>query len=468
MQIPVEEITLSPSVDRDYRLFSWNDVPYCAVVQQRTAFTQGLFDQGVIASLVSRGLLIDTQLTDHTLDGYGLVLKHKRVSFPSYPFEWNCLMLQDAALKLLDLEIELDAHNLMLHDGHAYNVRFDGPHPVFIGFCAIVPRARSTSWQAEDEFRRFFLNPLLLMSRGQYHTAHWLLRDYTQGVTSSDMGALDEYAQSSSHRVTDSRQTIKRLTKSVTPAPLRRQLKKSVQQVQHQLAPQGSSRLERLTQMRESIAGLTFPSSVTDWSTYCPDEKFLSFTPSPEWMAKQTATYQVLKDHKPATVLDLGSNRGWYAQLAASLGCTVAAVDVDEPSITQLYRDVRLSEANVLPLLVDFRYPAPPFGIGLAGFAGADKRLAADMVLVLALTHHLVFKQHLSFEQIVDGICFYTRRRALIEFIPPTDQYVSQWMSDQYDWYSLDNFMQALRARFTRIDVIPSSPEPRLLLLCEY
>jgi hypothetical protein len=89
------------------------------------------------------------------------------------------------------------------------------------------------------------------------------------------------------------------------------------------------------------------------------------------------------------------------------------------------------------------------------------------MVFALALIHHLVFEQHLNFEQITDELSTFSNRWLLAEFIPRDDRHVRKWWSEQYSWYTLENFITALRRKFQRIKMYPSYPDQRLLLLCE-
>jgi hypothetical protein len=95
------------------------------------------------------------------------------------------------------------------------------------------------------------------------------------------------------------------------------------------------------------------------------------------------------------------------------------------------------------------------------------ERLRADFVLNLAVTHHLVFKRSLSFEAIARQLAGFTKTWLLVEFVPGDDVHVKPWMTPQHDWYTLDNFTAALRQHFARIEVLPSTPAPRVLVFAE-
>jgi ribosomal protein L11 methylase PrmA len=163
-------------------------------------------------------------------------------------------------------------------------------------------------------------------------------------------------------------------------------------------------------------------------------------------------------------MLDIGSNRGWHSQLATSLGVeNVVAFDTDETAVNRLYHDVKSQKQAILPLVMDFRNPSPETQIE----ESARDRLKCDMVLALALVHHLVFKHFLRFDKIVSTLLSFTKRMLVVEFVPKEDQYVSQWWSPLYSWYTLENFIAELRRHFRNVSVHPSDPKPRVLLVCE-
>ena len=59
-------------------------------------------------------------------------LRHERVPFVSYPYEWPFSMLRDAALLQLELLRAALAEDMVLKDASPYNVQWRGSRPVFI------------------------------------------------------------------------------------------------------------------------------------------------------------------------------------------------------------------------------------------------------------------------------------------------------------------------------------------------
>jgi len=459
-QIPYNEIVFHPlsSADPSGRLFWWEGRLYRAINADLASLYRWLFNEGIVQRLVNKGLLIETEVTSLRVDNYKMVLRHRELPFVSYPYEWCAAMLKDAAITVINTEIELAQHGLTLQDAHPWNVLFDGPKPLYVDFGSIVSAQPSALWPAHDEFCRFFVYPLYLMTKGYGRIARWLLHDYDHGVLKSDLIALT--------RKSSLGLMLRSMAKQCVPRPFRSELRKGLALVKSMLLPVTHSRLDFLQQVRREVEGIIIPSLKTEWSDYY-DDSFPSFSPSDEWMAKHISVHQVLSDLRPGSVLDIGSNRGWYSQLAALQGSQVVAFDVDESCVTQLYRDTKEKSLPIIPLVMDFRNPSPGYGLCNKLLAPATERLKCDMVIALALVHHLVFKQHLNFDQITDGLSIFTKRRLLVEFIPHNDKYVREWWSEKFSWYVLDNFISALRKRFRDVKVLPSYPEPRVLLICE-
>jgi hypothetical protein len=148
------------------------------------------------------------------------------------------------------------------------------------------------------------------------------------------------------------------------------------------------------------------------------------------------------------------------------LGSYVIATDIYETCINRLYLNDQARTHHILPLALDFRNPTPAYGIDLRCSA-ATERLRCDMVIGLAIVHHLVFKQKLRFDAIVGGLSSFADKWLLVEFIPREDKYVSEWYNDSFSWYTVDNFTKELQKHFSKLEQLPSNPEPRVMFLCE-
>lgn len=400
-------------------------------------FFRRILDSGLIDSLAQKGLLVETSVSDQPIEGYPLVVEHRRIRYVSYPSEWTPLMLREAALGLLALQAELSGHGMQLHDAHSRNMLFDGTRPVWVDLGSLEPAAPNELWAACDEFCRSFLHPLAISTSSYSREARMLVHDYLNGVPEAMvMGLCPQLAENWSHSSYSTMEANER------------------------------NRRALIDTLQREISEIPLPRRTTDWSEYYNGTPS-GIEPSDGWRHKQRTFYEILQRIQPETLVDIGSNRGLYGQMAARLGISVAAFDRDETAVGDLYEDARNRSLPITPLVCDLMNPTPAQGINYHWFPSVYDRLRSEMAIALALVHHLVFKMWLNFEQIVSSFADFAGKWLLVEFIPREDQYVSQWITPDHDWYTLPRFVDALKKHFRRIETLPSDPEPRLFLLCE-
>lgn len=340
--IPVEEVAFHRTIDPNGILFWWKGEPYRAVRRHHVDFTLGLFRSGIVDDLAGRGLLVATEVTDLTIKGFPLVLRHKRVPFNSRFSEWNAAMFRDAALAHLDLEYALESLGLMLQDGHTDNVLFDGAQPVFVDFCSIVPNIAARVWEAEDEFRRNFLNPLRLFSAGQAGLLRATMRNDRRGVAHSVINPTavlpppTRPAQIATH--------AKMTTRAVLPEAAFAWLKRQQRQVQRKVAGRdagaASIRIRRLAELRDEIGALTFPATAlaaSDLHDLPPGHR--------------AVLAALLERLRPATVLDL-TDSGHCAEYAAQHGITAALFVQSEAKRERTYHEAHAAGLPLLPVCI--------------------------------------------------------------------------------------------------------------------
>jgi hypothetical protein len=466
--IPPSEITFHPQsfgADKNGRLFEWQGHVYRAVTSRHATCYRDLFAKGVIQRLVDQGLLVGTEITSLQLAGYELVLSHDRVRFVSYPFEWCGRMLQDAALSFLSLSLELAKAGWTTQDANPWNMLFDGCKPVCVDFCSLVPQTPSDGWEPYDEFCRFFLYPLRLFASGHEMMVRWSLHDFRQGIPLAEFAAMYGGGRPRPRR----RESLARLPRALIhtlPGALQARLRRPVRFLRAKLGHRGPSRIEFLERLQSEVGAIQILPRPSAWSTYY-GVRFPSFSPSEDWTVKESAVFSTLARLRPKSTLDIGSNRGWYSQLAATLGSSVVGFDTDEGCVSLLHGDAQARHLSVTALVMDLTNPSPGQGLCNTWFPPATDRLRCEMVLALALTHHLVFKTALGFDQIAQALSAFSTRWLLVEFVPKDDEYVREWWSEDHGWYVLDSFRASLRKCFRQVEVMDSSPSPRKLLLCE-
>ena len=138
--IRLDEVRFHPhSVgDPAGRLFWWRGDLYRGIRASAAPFVGDLVER-VLPRLVEKRFLPATTLTDFTLDGFEVVMRHEQVPFTAYPNEWCPAMLHEASILYLDLVVELAGDGLGIKDMNPWNIVFDGVHPLFVDVMSIVP-----------------------------------------------------------------------------------------------------------------------------------------------------------------------------------------------------------------------------------------------------------------------------------------------------------------------------------------
>jgi hypothetical protein len=222
----------------------------------------------------------------------------------------------------------------------------------------------------------------------------------------------------------------------------------------------------QLTALKVEIQGLEMVSDLK-WDYYEHLFTFPSFTDMTDWSSKHRGVMQSLDLAAPVTIVDIGSNRGWYAQFAASRGIAVIALDRDDTFVSLLYKDAKRQNLPLQPLVMDIVWPTPTQGL-LGIWGSAVDRLKCEMVMALALIHHLVHSEGMRFDQVVDGLSQFTTCWLLIEFVPYEDPNLCQWKNlSRRDWYNLETLLTVLADSYDIIKVMESDPPERTLILAK-
>ncbi len=439
-RVPTDEIIFEPAsmVDGAGKVFWWKGEVFRAIRAGKDKFYRDLLSSEQLDCLFEAGL-VPAEVTEHTLDDYPLVMRHKRIPHVSYCMEWSSEMLKDAAMMICNLSRKLLGMGLTIKDAHPWNVLFHAGRPFFVDWGSIVPATGSTNWPY-TEFRAWFLCPLYLMSAGRNDLAHTLLSETINPPLYADI--------------------IRLLFMRI---PLIHEL--------HFILSDRKARIktnildqEFFYELDKMVQSITIGTKKTEWTDYEGPDKY-PLSPCNEWPARINTIYTLLQKTNPGTLLDIGCNRGWYSKLAIQQGIDVIAVDIDESSINSLYDYTKQTNCSILPLIMDFCRPTPAHGLANS-YQGAIMRLRAEMVLALAVTHHLVFKRNLSFEAIAKQLSEFTGKWLIVEFVPADDIHVSNWIGDQHAWYTIENFIKALKKYYHQIEISESSPSPRKLLFC--
>ncbi|SCL22017.1 Methyltransferase domain-containing protein [Micromonospora pallida] len=367
-------------------------------------------------TLLAAGKVCGTEPVD-PLPGvpWTTVLRHERIPFVSHPYEWSFGMLRDAALLHLEiLRAALD-HGFTLKDGSAYNVQWRGVEPVFIDVGSFEPVREGEPWAGYRQFCQTLLYPLLLQAHLGVDFQPWL-RARVDGIEADQLRPLFR--------------GVRRLLPGVPThvhlhaAMQRRHATASTAAVRDQLRAAGYSRELALATVRgltRLVERLDHPATESHWADY---QRTCGYSAEDRAAKERFVEAALAAGPRPRLALDLGANDGRYARLAARLADQVVAVEQDPGVVDRLYRRLRADrEGRVLPLVMDLADPSPGGGWRGVERASFTDRADADVVLALAVVHHLAIGRNVPLPEVVDCLVGLTRPggRIVAEFVHPDD-----------------------------------------------
>ena len=367
------------------------------------------------------------------------VLEHEPVPVVSYPYEWPFAMMREAATLQLDvLRAALD-EGISLKDGTAYNVQFVGSRPTFIDIGSFEPA--SGPWPGYRQFCQTMLFPLMV----QAHLGlpfQPLLRGAIDGLTPSAVAGMF----SGLHRFR--RGVLRNVT---LHSVLERRVSTASEQVKNDLKASGfSTEVTKATvkNLAKLVHGLEVARRGSTWSDY---RETCSYSDA-DAEAKQAFVRSALAAGESRLVLDLGANEGAYSRLAAEQADYVVAVDSDEMVVDGMYRRLRAEgKENVLPLVMNLADPSGGLGWRNRERAAFEERVRPDVVLALALVHHLTIGANVPLPEVVSWLGSFGGR-LVVEFVHGDDVQVKRLLANKppglFDDYERGAFEELLAERF--------------------
>src|SRR5262245_6898600 len=107
-------------------------------------------------------------------DEWSAILKHERIPFISYPYEWSFSMLKDAALLQINLLLASLKERFTLKDATPYNVQWKGTDPVFIDVLSFKQLDKGEPWTGYRQFCEMHLYPLFLTAYKEIPFHQWM------------------------------------------------------------------------------------------------------------------------------------------------------------------------------------------------------------------------------------------------------------------------------------------------------
>jgi 2-polyprenyl-3-methyl-5-hydroxy-6-metoxy-1,4-benzoquinol methylase len=367
------------------------------------------------AELMAEHLLVSTKEVHGEIRGLGPgpFLEHEPVRFVSYSFEWPFSMLKRAALLHLQLMRRLIPAGFILSDATPSNVMFRGTRPVFIDTASVVGYQPGDPWRGFKQFLETMLYPLLLAAHKAIPYHSWLRGSGENGLPVDQVarvfgwfdilrpgvfghvkvtGAIERLTRERFELSEDETRT------AAVPTPL---LLRNV------------TKLERIVEKLETRRVSGVWTDYDDVASYGPDghqRKRAGVEDAAVRLAGQRSL-----------IWDIGCNTGAYSVLIAKHADSVVAMDQEAAVVEEVYRRANREQVyNILPLVMDVSNPSPAQGWRGRERRSLSERGRPDLIVALALLHHLVLTKNVPIDQVVAELAR-LGRCCVLEYVAPDD-----------------------------------------------
>ena len=349
---------------------------------------------------------------------------------------------------------------MRLKDASAYNIQIEAGRPILIDSLSFERADATDPWPAYRQFCEHFLAPLALIAHRDARSG-LLLRDFIDGIpldfaagllpgrTRLNMGLASHlHIHAGAQRRAARAAPASSDDKGVAP---------------RRVSATGQRAL--LDSLRRTVEGLRWRPT-GHWAGYAGATSYTDAATA----SKGRIVAEMLAAVGGSTAWDLGANTGVYSAIAADAGHRVVAWDQDAGSVEAHWLRVRGGGGPpILPLVLDLTNPSPSLGWALEERPSFLERGEPDVLLALALVHHLAIANNVP----LPGVARLFARispHAIVEFVPKEDPMTRHLLAarrDIFDGYSIEGFRSAVGEPFRIVRETAIDDSPRTLFLLE-
>jgi len=405
-----------------------------------------LMSSGLYQLLTDKGQLVRHEEINHNDAVCYKLIRPTPIPWINYPYEWTFSQLKAAALLTLRIQKTCMDHGMSLKDATGFNLMFIGASPNFIDTSSFEIYDETKPWIAYQQFCSCFLAPLLLFAyKGT--AVQRLLQIYPEGIPIHICAAL---------------LPVNSRFRMLPLLHIHMQNSLSTKKSRPRTTFNKTKLLRIIQHLEDGIERLHLKKPDSHWDNYY-EETVLS----PAYLGeKKKIVTDLLSGLSFETVIDLGANTGEFSLALGAAGKSVLAVDEDSNCVERLFKTS--GAMPITALVIDLMNPSPAIGWRNRERNSFTERAKADLVLALALVHHICISKNLPLKLFVEGLSF-MGEWLLIEFVPKSDPRVAEILQDReyiFDQYSEEKFVEAITEYYqiTSKQLLPHSS--RKLFLC--
>jgi ribosomal protein L11 methylase PrmA len=415
-----------------------------------------LIHSGLYQKLIDAGLLIshiETRLSNPESDLCYKIIQPETLPFVSFPYEWCFSQLKQAALATLKIQKTALDSGMSLKDASAYNIQFRSGKPILIDTLSFEMYKDGSPWIAYKQFCQHFLAPLALMSRTDIRL-NQLARIYIDGIP------LDLASKLLGFRTYFNFSLFAHIHLHA----------KSQKHFADKPGNTGNHKIRRMSllglidNLESAIKKLKWKPENTEWANYYEISNYTKEALE----HKQQIVDEFLDRVNPKNVWDFGANTGIFSRLSSRKGIPTVSFDADPAAVEKNFLEcLHNNETDILPLLIDLTNPSPDIGWDNRERASLYKRGPSDLLIALALLHHLAISNNVPFSNIAEFFGRYCNW-LIIEFVPKSDDKVKLLLSSKGDIfpdYTEMNFKKEFNRVFDIIEAVKIKNSERTVYL---
>ncbi len=334
----------------------------------------------------------------------------------------------------------------------AYNIQFKHSKPIFIDTLSFENYRVGSPWVAYRQFCQHFLAPLSLMAYRDVRL-NQLLRIHIDGIPLDLAASLLPLRLWAKYSL---------LIHIFLHARFQKYYSNKIQIKNNQkMSLRGF--LGFLDNIESTIRKLEWKPQGTEWVNYYKETNY-----SYEGIEhKKQLMLEFIDKIKPNIIWDIGANTGLFSRLASSSDRLVVSFDIDPAAVEINYQECKKKDPlmNILPLLLDITNPSPGLGWSNNERMSLAERGPADLIIAMALLHHLAITNNLPFAKIAEffgTLC----KWLIIEYIPKSDSQIKILLANREDIfinYSTTVFENDFNEYFEIIDRVCIKDSFRIL-----
>lgn len=421
-----------------------------------------LMNSGLYSQLLNKNLIIEHKEIISPNDSSEIykTLEPKQITFLSYPYEWTSSQWLKAIAAFIEINKISLKYGMILKDATPYNFYIEAGHAILFDTSSFMFYNDGDPWIAYRQFCEGFLGPISLI---KFNLPYWSRLFIAQKAEiplkfiSKQLPLTSWF--NTSVLINIHLHALFLNNKSVSIQKFNQLKRKNIltrNKIIHLL-----ENIRLTTKRWENSSRLQ-----SNWSLYYQNDILVDTYLD----SKKQIIEDWLKKISPDSILDIGANTGLFSLMCSNYTNRVIALERDPESAEVLDRLIENSDnkAKIYTVNADITEPSPGIGYMNEETLPLIKRISSDLVMGLALIHHLCILNRLQFDQVAHMFKVFSKKYLIIEFISPEDSKVKllRDSSPQINFdYSENKFIEQFSCFFSLIESQSTSIPTRKLYL---